>query len=179
MPIPLLPIHILWINLVTDGLPALALANEKGEMDIMKRPPRKSDESFFADGVGYHIVWVGLLMAGVTLATQAYALHNEIAHWQTMVFTVLSFAQLGHVLAVRSDRTFLYQQGLFSNSLLFLSVLFTFCLQLGVIYIPLLNKIFKTQPLSIQELGFCIIMALIVFHAVELEKLIKRLQNIG
>lgn len=179
MPIPLLPIHILWINLVTDGLPALALANEKGEMDIMKRPPRKSDESFFADGVGYHIVWVGLLMAGVTLATQAYALYNEFAHWQTMVFTVLSFAQLGHVLAVRSDRTFLYQQGLFSNSLLFLSVLFTFCLQLGVIYIPLLNKIFKTQPLSIQELGFCIIMALIVFHAVELEKLIKRLQNIG
>lgn len=178
MPIPLLPIHILWINLVTDGLPALALANEKGEMDIMKRPPRKSDESFFEDGVGYHIVWVGLLMAGVTLATQAYALHNELAHWQTMVFTVLSFAQLGHVLAVRSDKTFLFQQGLFSNSVLFLSVLFTFCLQLGVIYIPVLNKIFKTQPLSIQELGFCIIMALIVFHAVEFEKLIKRLQNI-
>ncbi len=178
MPIPLLPIHILWINLVSDGLPALALANEKGEMDIMKRPPRKSDESFFGDGVGFHILWVGLLMAGVTLATQAYALHNERAHWQTMVFTVLSFAQLGHVLAVRSDKTFLFQQGLFSNSLLFLSVLFTFCLQLGVIYIPVLNKIFKTQPLSIQELGFCIIMSLIVFHAVEFEKLIKRLQNI-
>jgi len=178
MPIPLLPIHILWINLVTDGLPALALANEKGEMDVMKRPPRKSDESFFADGVGYHILWVGLLMAGVTLATQAYALHNNFAHWQTMVFTVLSFAQLGHVLAVRSDKAFLFQQGLFSNSLLFLSVLFTFCLQLGVIYIPFLNEIFNTQPLSIQELGFCIGMALIVFHAVELEKLIKRLHNI-
>ena len=178
MPIPLLPIHILWINLVTDGLPALALVNEKAEADIMKRPPRKSEESFFADGVGYHVLWVGLLMAGVTLATQAYALHHQYAHWQTMVFTVLSFAQLGHVLAVRSDRSFLYQQGLFSNSLLFLSVLFTFCLQLGVIYIPLFNEIFNTQPLSIQELGFCIIMALIVFHAVELEKLIKRLQNV-
>ncbi|MBT9483627.1 cation-translocating P-type ATPase [Sediminibacterium sp.] len=175
MPIPLLPIHILWINLVTDGLPALALANEKGEMDIMKRPPRKADESFFADGVGYHIVWVGLLMAGVTLATQAYALHNEFAHWQTKVFTVLSFAQLGHVLAVRSDKTFLFQQGIFSNPLLLLSVLFTFCLQLGVIYIPFLNEIFKTQPLSLQELGFCTLMAMIVFHAVELEKLIKRL----
>lgn len=175
MPIPLLPIHILWINLVTDGLPALALANEKGEMDIMKRPPRKADESFFSDGVGYHIVWVGLLMAGVTLATQAYALYNEFAHWQTMVFTVLSFAQLGHVLAVRSDKTFLFQQGIFSNPLLLLSVLFTFCLQLGVIYIPFLNEIFKTQPLSLQELGFCTLMAMIVFHAVELEKLIKRL----
>ena len=178
MPIPLLPIHILWINLVTDGLPALALANEKAEIDIMKRPPRKSDESFFADGVGFHIAWVGLLMAGVTLATQAYALHNELSHWQTMVFTVLSFAQLGHVLAVRSDKTFLFQQGIFSNPLLLLSVLFTFCLQLGVIYIPFLNTIFKTQPLSLQELGFCTLMAMVVFHAVELEKLIKRLQNI-
>lgn len=179
MPIPLLPIHILWINLVTDGLPALALANEKGEVDIMKRPPRDASESFFADGVGFHIAWVGLLMAGVTLATQAYALHNELAHWQTMVFTVLSFAQLGHVLAVRSDKTFLFQQGFFSNPLLLLSVLFTFCLQLGVIYIPFFNKVFQTQPLSLQELGFCILMAMILFHAVELEKLIKRLKNVG
>lgn len=178
MPIPLLPIHILWINLVTDGLPALALANEKGELDIMKRPPRNASESFFADGVGLHILWVGLLMAAVTLATQAYALHNASAHWQTMVFTVLSFAQLGHVLAVRSDKTFLFQQGFFSNTLLLLSVLFTFCLQLGVIYIPFLNEIFKTQSLSLQELGFCILMAMIVFHAVELEKLIKRLKNV-
>ena len=175
MPIPLLPIHILWINLVTDGLPALALANEKGEVDIMKRPPRNASESFFADGVGVHILWVGLLMAGVTLATQAYALNNASAHWQTMVFTVLSFAQLGHVLAVRSDKTFLFKQGIFSNSLLLLSVLFTFCLQLGVVYIPFLNEIFKTQPLSLRELGFCILMSMIVFHAVELEKLIKRL----
>jgi Ca2+-transporting ATPase len=179
MPIPLLPIHILWINLVTDGLPALALGNEKGEVDIMKRPPRDASESFFADGVGYHILWVGLLMAGVTLATQAYALHNDYAHWQTMVFTVLSFAQLGHVLAVRSNKTFLFQQGLFSNSLLFLSVLSTFCLQLAVIYIPFFNEVFKTKPLTIKELGFCILMATIVFHAVELEKLIKRLKNVS
>jgi len=175
MPIPLLPIHILWINLVTDGLPALALANEKAEVDIMKRPPRSATESLFAGGLGYHILWVGLLMAGVTLATQAYAIHNEFAHWQTMVFTVLSFAQLGHVLAVRSDKTFLFKQGIFSNTLLLLSVLFTFCLQLAVIYIPFLNELFKTQPLNLQELGFCILMAMIVFHAVELEKLIKRL----
>ncbi|MBA4260075.1 MAG: hypothetical protein C0446_13000, partial [Chitinophaga sp.] len=81
-------------------------------------------------------------------------------------------------LAVRSDKTFLFQQGIFSNPLLLLSVLFTFCLQLGVIYIPFLNAIFKTQPLSLQELGFCTLMAMVVFHAVELEKLIKRLQNI-
>ena len=145
MPIPLLPIHILWINLVTDGLPALALANEKAEVDIMKRPPRNASESLFEGGLGYHILWVGLLMAGVTLATQAYAIHNQSTHWQTMVFTVLSLAQLGHVLAVRSDKTFLFKQGIFSNSLLLLSVLFTFCLQLAVIYIPFLNELFKTS----------------------------------
>src|SRR5690606_31016555 len=106
LPIPLLPVHILWINLVTDGLPGLALASEKAEKDIMKRPPRKTNESLFAEGIGFHIVWVGLLMAGVTLGTQAWAIQNNNTHWQTMVFTVLSVSQLGHVLAIRSDREF-------------------------------------------------------------------------
>lgn len=173
MPIPLLPIHILWINLVTDGLPALALANEKAEKEVMKRPPRPTDESLFSDGVGYHIVWVGILMAGVTLSTQAWALHHEKAHWQTMVFTVLSLSQLGHVLGIRSDRTFLFQQGIFSNLPLLGAVVLTFCLQLGVIYIPYMNAIFKTQALSFNEIGLCIMLSVIVFLAVELEKWVK------
>ncbi|MBK6565161.1 MAG: cation-translocating P-type ATPase [Saprospiraceae bacterium] len=174
MPIPLLPIHILWINLVTDGLPALALANEKAEADVMQRNPHPRDESLFADGTGYHILWVGLLMAGVTLGTQAWSLYHGLQHWQTMVFTVLSLSQLGHVLAVRSDRTFLYKQGIFSNPPLLISVLITFILQLGVIYLPFMNKIFKTQPLTLEELGICIGVSVIVFHAVELEKWIKK-----
>jgi Ca2+-transporting ATPase len=173
MPIPLLPIHILWINLVTDGLPALALANEKAESDVMKRPPRPTNESLFSDGVAYHIIWVGLLMAGVTLGTQAWALSENMEHWQTMVFTVLSVAQLGHVLAVRSDRTFLYKQGFFTNLPLLSAVLLTFGLQLLVIYVPIMNRALKTQPLSLKELGICILMAVIVFHAVELEKWVK------
>ncbi|MBK8080329.1 MAG: cation-translocating P-type ATPase [Saprospiraceae bacterium] len=174
MPIPLLPIHILWINLVTDGLPALALANEKAEADVMQRNPHPRDESLFAGGTGYHILWVGLLMAGVTLGTQAWALYHGLQHWQTMVFTVLSLSQLGHVLAVRSDRTFLFKQGIFSNPPLLISVLITFLLQLGVIYLPFMNKIFKTQPLTLEELGICIGASVIVFHAVELEKWIKK-----
>ncbi|HLP95726.1 MAG TPA: cation-translocating P-type ATPase [Saprospiraceae bacterium] len=173
MPIPLLPIQILWINLVTDGLPALALANEKAEKDIMKRPPRATTESLFSDGVGYHIVWVGLLMAGVTLGAQAWSLREGLDHWQTMVFTILSLAQLGHVLGVRSDRTFLYQQGIFSNLPLLSAVLLTFGLQMMVIYLPFMNEVFKTQPLSLKELGICVLMAMIVFHAVELEKWVK------
>lgn len=178
MPIPLLPIHILWINLVTDGLPALALANEKAEPHVMSRPPRPTSESLFSDGVGYHILWVGLLMAGVTLATQAWALHQQIAHWQTMVFTVLSLSQLGHVLAVRSDRIYLYKQGFFSNMPLLSSVLFTFLLQLSVIYIPFMNPIFNTQPLTVNELAICIAASVVVFHAVEMEKWLKRMYDI-
>lgn len=174
LPIPLLPIHILWINLVTDGLPGLALASEKEETDIMKRKPRSTTESLFADGIGYHIVWVGLLMAGVTLGIQAWSINHSGAHWQTMVFTVLSLTQLGHVLAIRSEREYLFKQGLFSNMELLGAVMLTFLLQLGVIYLPFANEIFKTQPLTVNELIICIAASAIVFHAVEFEKFIKQ-----
>lgn len=173
LPIPLLAIHILWINLVTDGLPGLALASEKAERDIMTLPPRKADESLFSSGTGYHIVWVGLLMAGITLGVQSWAIDQNNPHWQTMVFTVLSLSQLGHVLAVRSEREFLYSQGLFSNRPLITAVFMTFLLQLAIIYIPMANHIFRTQPLSLEELGICLGLSAIVFHAVELEKWIK------
>jgi Ca2+-transporting ATPase len=175
MPIPLLAIQILWINLVTDGLPALALSNEKAEIDIMNRPPRGTKESLFSDGVGYHILWVGLLMAGITLATQWWSIKNNLEHWQTMVFTVLSLSQLGHILAVRSDRSFLFKQGIFSNMPLLASVFLTFILQLGVIYIPFMNDIFRTQPLTLNELSICIGASMVVFHAVEFEKLVKKI----
>lgn len=173
MPIPLLPIHILWINLVTDGLPGLALSAEKAEDDIMQRPPRRTDEGLFSEGTGYHIVWVGLLMAVVTLGTQAWAIQTNHENWQTMVFTVLSLAQLGHVMAIRSDHTFIYKKGLFSNPSLAIAVVGTFIIQLGVIYFPFANKIFKTAPLSLQDLLICIGIAAVIFHAVEIEKWIR------
>jgi len=173
LPMPLLPIHILWINLVTDGLPGIALASEKAEEDIMQRPPRKPSESLFAEGISYHIVWVGLLMAGITLGVQAWAINQKLVHWQTMVFTVLSLTQLGHVLAIRSDRKFLYSQGIFSNLPLIGAVLLTSILQLLVIYLPIANEIFKTQPLSVRELLISVGAAALLFHAVELEKWLK------
>lgn len=175
LPIPLLPIHILWINLVTDGLPGLALSSEKAEKDIMQRPPRKTTESLFADGLGIHVIWVGLLMAFLTLGVQAWAIHSGNAHWQTMVFTVLSLAQLGHVMAIRSDHEFIYQKGFLSNRPLFGAVLLTFILQLSIIYLPFANEIFKTQPLTLTELLICIIISAVLFHAVEAEKLVKRM----
>lgn len=177
MPIPLLPIHILWINLVTDGLPALALANEKEETNIMKRPPRPATESLFSDGVGYHIIWVGILMAAVTLGTQAWAIHYVGKHWQTMVFTVLAFSQLAHVLSIRSESTFIFRLGFLSNKPLIGSVLLVFIVQLGVIYLPFMNTVFNTQPLNMKELAICMVPPLIIFHCVELEKWFKRFKK--
>ncbi|MGV3527759.1 MAG: cation-translocating P-type ATPase [Flavisolibacter sp.] len=173
LPIPLLPIHILWINLITDGLPGLALSLESAEKNIMRRPPRKPDESLFAEGIGVHIVWVGLFMAFITLGTQAWSIQDGNAHWQTMVFTVLALAQLAHVFAIRSDHEFIFKKGVFSNPALVLTVLLTFGLQMAVVYLPAGNAFFKTEPLTFSELLICIGGALLVFHAVELEKLVR------
>ena len=179
LPIPLLPIHILWINLVTDGLPGLALSAEKAEKNIMQRPPRKTNESLFAEGISYHIIWVGILMAFLTLATQAGAIRYGNGHWQTMVFTVLSLSQLAHVFAIRSDYEFIYKKGIFSNKMLAGAVLLTFVLQMIVIYWPFANKLFKTQPLSLKELLICILISFIVFIAVEIEKWVKAMLKKG
>jgi Ca2+-transporting ATPase len=174
MPIPLLPIHILWINLVTDGLPGIALAAEPAERGVMQRPPRPSRESIFAHGLWQHIVWVGLLMGGVSLATQAWALHTGSTHWQTMVFTVLTLSQMAHVLAVRSERDSLFTQGLASNLPLLGAAVLTFLLQMATIYVPALQPVFKTQPLTAGELLLCLALSMITFVAVEAEKALVR-----
>ncbi|HSQ78730.1 MAG TPA: cation-translocating P-type ATPase, partial [Nitrospirota bacterium] len=177
LPIPLLPIHILWINLVTDGMPALALSVEPAEADVMSRSPRNPKEGLFAHGLGVHALWVGLLMGGVVLGLQAWSIYVRDAHWQTMVFTVLCFLQLGHVMAIRSERESLFTQGIFTNLPLFAAVSATIVFQLFTVYIPSLNPIFKTQPLTAPELALVLALSSIVFFAVEIEKLIKRRQK--
>ncbi|MBS0329770.1 MAG: cation-transporting P-type ATPase, partial [Proteobacteria bacterium] len=174
LPIPLLPIHILWINLVTDGLPGLALAGERAERDVMQRPPRPPKESIFAHGMWQHILWVGLLMGGVSLLTQAWAIHVGTAHWQSMVFTVLTLSQLGHVLAIRSERESLFTLGALSNVPLAGALLLTFILQMAVLYVPWLNPIFRTAPLSAGELAMCLGLSSVVFVGVEIEKALVR-----
>lgn len=173
MPIPLLPLHILWINLVTDGLPGLALAAEPAEPGVMRRPPRPAGESLFADGLWQHALWVGLLIAGICLGVQAWALATGM-HWQTMVFTTLTVAQMGYVLAIRSERESLFRQGLRSNLPMVGAVLSTFALQLALIYVPALQKVFNTQALSAVELAICLASAPLVAAAVEVEKWLRR-----
>jgi Ca2+-transporting ATPase len=174
LPIPLLPIHILWINLVTDGLPGLALAAEPVEKDVMDRPPRHPRESIFAHGLGGHVLWVGLLMGFVCILTQAWAVTAGRSSWQTMVFTVLCLSQMGNVLAVRSEKETLFSLGLRSNKPLLGAVLLTFALQMATIYVPFMNRIFKTTPLSPFELAVVLLLSGVVFVAVETEKVLRK-----
>ncbi len=174
LPLPLLPLHILWINLVTDGLPGLALSAEPAERDVMRRRPRPPEESIFAHGMAMHILWVGLLIGALTLATQAWTWSRGQAQWQTMVFTVLVFAQLFHCLGIRSERFSLFSIGLFSNPALVIALLVTVLAQVAVIYLPPLNNVFRTVPLSASQFGACVAIGSIVLVAVELEKLVRR-----
>ncbi len=175
LPVPLLPIHILWTNLVTDGLPGLALAAEPEDPSIMQRPPRPPSESLFAHGLWQHMLWVGLLIAGLSIFSQAYAIRTGSTHWQTVVFTVLTLSQMAHVLAVRSETHSLFRLGLFSNPALLGAVTLTVVLQLAAIYMPALQHIFKTAPLSAPELGLVALLCSLVLLAVEFEKwLIRR-----
>jgi Ca2+-transporting ATPase len=173
LPIPLLAIHILWINLITDGLPGLALASEPAEENIMSRPPRNPKENIFAGGMAWHILWVGLLMGIVTLGMQAWTINHGDSHWQTMTFTVLCFSQLGHVMAIRSERKSIFKMGVLSNKPMILTLIITVALQLMIIYAPFFNDIFKTQPLSFKELMLTVGVSSIVFWAVEIEKILK------
>ena len=174
MPIPLIPIQILWINLVTDGLPGLAYAAEPAEENILQRPPRKTDEIIFSNSLGFHILWVGLLMAAICLSIQAWAINIDNNKWQTMVFTVLCISQMGQALAIRSDIKSLFQQGVFGNKPLVGAVLLTFALQMAVVYVPFLQDIFRTESLTFIELLICVGLSSLVFLAVEIEKWIKR-----
>lgn len=172
LPVALLPIHILWINLVTDGLPAICLSFEKAEDNIMRRPPRPPKESIFAGGRGLYMIWVGLFMAAVALAVQGWAIAHGL-HWQTIVFNVICLCQMGHVLAVRSSTRSLFSIGLFSNRPLIGSVALAFTLQFAVTYVPVLQPIFRTQALSAGEFIFVGIASSLVFVAVEAQKTIS------
>ncbi len=177
MPLPLLPLQILWINLVTDGLPGLALAVEQAESDTMRRPPYPPNEHVFGRGMMRDIAWIGLLMGLVSLAMGYWYWAFESAtnvQWRTIVFTVLTLSQMGNVMAVRSNRDSLFRIGVFSNRPLLGAVLLTFGLQLAVVYWPPLQNVFQTAPLSAMDLLLCIALSSVVFWAVEAQKLLKR-----
>jgi Ca2+-transporting ATPase len=178
MPLPLLPLQILWINLVTDGLPGLALAVEIPERGIMERAPFHPKESIFSRGMGQRILWIGLLMGLVSLAVgYVYWLMDPNGPWQTMTFTTLTLAQMGNALAIRSNEDSLWSIGLFSNKLMVLAVSLTFVLQLALIYVPFLQRFFRTEALSARDLLISLVASTVIFATVETYKWIRRQRN--
>jgi Ca2+-transporting ATPase len=173
LPMPLLPLQILWVNLVTDGLPSVALGIEPVERDAMRRPPRPSSESILAHGLLGHALWVGLLMGVAGVGLQAAAFHADWP-WQTMLFSAFAFLQLGNAIAVRSERGSALRLSVRSNPFLFVAILVAVALQLLIVYVPPLQDVFGTEALTPAQLGVVFAASTPVFIAVELAKWIRR-----
>jgi Ca2+-transporting ATPase len=181
--VPLTPLQILWMNLVTDGFPALALAVEPAEPDVMNRPPHDPKESIFARGLGAYMLRIGIVFSIISISLMYWAyfhaqnpdLPGDPERWKTMVFTTLCLAQMGHAIAVRSDTQMTYQMSPFSNPFVLAAVVITTVLQLMLIYVEPLRNFFGTQLLSPTELAICFGFSTLMFVWVELEKLVKRL----
>jgi len=152
-PLPLLPVQILWVNLVTDGLPAMALGVDPKEPDIMNRPPRNPTESVFSRGLSRKIICRGLQIgiSTVLVFILTYLLKHDLALARTMAFSTLVFCQLFHVYDCRSEMLTIFELGLFSNKYLLLATGCSTMMQMAVIYVPFLREIFGTVPLTVTE----------------------------
>jgi len=181
--VPLTPLQILWMNLVTDGLPALALAVEPADPNVMKRPPHDPQESIFARGLGLYMVRIGIILAilAIGLMVWAYGYTEQVQNavlsrdrWKTMVFTTLCLAQMGHAMAIRSSTRLTIEMNPLSNPYVLASVILTTILQLMLVYVPPLRNFFGTHFLSMTDLGVCLGLSLLMFVWIELEKLVFR-----
>jgi Ca2+-transporting ATPase len=170
-PLPLEPLQLLWLNLLTDGLLGLGLGLEPPEKDIMRRPPYSPKEGIFSGGLGRHVVWVGALIGVLALGIgYIYWKLDPTGPWQTMTFTTLAFSQMAQALATRSRRESFFRLGLTSNVPGMILAGVVFLLQLAVLYVPFLQNIFYTRPLSLQDLAISLALSSLVFWMIELEK---------
>ncbi len=185
--VPLSPLQILWMNLVTDGVPALALAVEPGSPLMMQQPPKDTKESIFARGLGSYMIRLGIILAVITIGVMvwAYGYTQENTangtldgdRWKTIVFTTLCIAQMGHALAVRSLNRLTIEMNPFSNPFLLISVIVTTLLQLLLIYVEPLRTFFGTHYLPFNELMVCFGASVLIFIWIELEKVVIRLYH--
>jgi len=179
--VPLTPLQILWMNLVTDGVPALALAVEPAEPNVMKRPPFSPRESIFARGLGSYMIRVGIIFAILTIAMMSWAYgythspgHRNPDAWKTMVFTTLCLAQMGHAIAIRSNTQLTIELNPLTNVFVWGAVIVTTILQLMLIYVPPLRAFFGTHYLTGFELMVCFGFSALMFVWIEMEKLFLR-----
>ncbi|WP_035985848.1 cation-translocating P-type ATPase [Leptolyngbya sp. KIOST-1] len=180
--VPLTPLQILWMNLVTDGFPALALAVEPAEPDVMKHPPHDPQEGIFARGLGAYMLRIGVVFAIISVTMMVWAYNWSLQdgnpeRWKTMVFTTLCLAQMGHAIAVRSSTRLTMEMSPWSNPFVLAAVVFTCVLQLMLIYVEPLRNFFGTQLLSPTELLICFGFSTLLFVWVELEKIFRRFRG--
>ncbi|PZV10540.1 MAG: magnesium-transporting ATPase [Leptolyngbya sp.] len=180
--VPLSPLQILWMNLVTDGFPALALAVEPAEPDVMDRPPHDPQEGIFARGLGAYMLRIGVVFAIISVTLMVWAYHwaqqeGDPDRWKTMVFTTLCLAQMGHAIAIRSSSRLTIEMSPWSNPFVLGAVVLTLVLQLMLIYVTPLRNFFGTQLLSPFELLICFGFSTLLFVWVEAEKIYRRIRG--
>lgn len=187
-PIPLLPTQILWVNLITDTLPAIALGVDPGDKEVMKKKPRDPKESFFAGGASFRAIVGGSLIGILTLVAFYFGLRehgynlnsknipeNVLTYGRTMAFVVLAASQLFYSLTMRNSTKSILQVGLFSNMYLIAALISGFILQLGVISIPFLSSAFKLHNLSLRDWGLVIVFSIIPLIVNEIFKIFMRM----
>jgi Ca2+-transporting ATPase len=175
------PVHILWINLITDSFPALALGMEKGENDLMRRPPRPSNEGIFAGGLGFGVAYQGVMIALVTLAAYFIGHFMEAGRWEiaqsadgiTMAFLTLSMAEIFHSFNMRSQEKSIFRMGT-HNLYLYGAMLLSLVLTTTIIYVPFLAQLFEFEHISLTEYGVAMLLAFSVIPLVELVKFFVR-----
>lgn len=179
-PAPLLPIHILWVNLITDSFPALSLGVDPGDKGVMDLPPRNPKESLFSGRTGILLILNGILIGGTTLfafVLGEYLYPDSLRHAQTMAFVVLSVSQLFYSLAMRNETKSLFQVGIFKNKWLIGSLLLGIALQFAIITIPFTADIFKVYSLGFKDWGIVLLISLIPFVINEIVKIFFRNNN--
>ncbi len=172
-PFPLIPVQLLWINLVTDGLPALALAMEPPEPGLMRRRPRRSTESMLSWSLGSTVIGQGVLLATVGLAAfwLSYKQESDLDQARTITFSVVVFAELFRALAARSQTLTFWQLGLSTNLYVVAAVAISGLLQVGIVTLPFTRSIFEARPHTPWEWGLLLVLALTPVTVIELVKL--------
>ncbi|NOT55449.1 MAG: cation-translocating P-type ATPase [Deltaproteobacteria bacterium] len=175
-PLPLLPIQLLWINLVTDGLPALALATDPIDPGVLTQRPRRQDAQLLDQALLKRIALTGMLTAGVALSAFAYEFYvdNDVAQARNAAFSALVIAELLRSFGARSNEKTVWQLGLFSNMRLFVIVLVSFALQLLIHHWPVLESVFGTEPISLAQCAAWIVLGAIPLIVLELGKVFRQ-----
>ena len=176
-PLAMLPIQILWLNLVSDGVPALGLCVDPPESDVMKRPPRDPKEPILRRFDFMRITYIAAVITVLSLIIYGTYLNVDLAYARTMVFSFFVFAELFNSIAMRTEKESVFKVGIFSNKLLIVSILVGFVLQFALIYVPFLDFIFRLEELKLEDLLLAIAASSLILVFEEIRKAIYRAKN--